>query len=190
MLSSYSLEPFWYSLRLQAKYPDWTPAFHRAGPSATEFDTSSHRVLGMTTFSNWPDNSCCRRIMHKVTSCPNLTCLAKHKPSTCLRGSGWFSHFDQLFASDKLNWTSNACPKLRATAAKSEKWIGYPNPILSSLEHHVGIQFGTYIPMPTLNCYRWSWLVWNESPLSSGPLLPRCSHNWLECEENRLWSPS
>jgi hypothetical protein len=41
--------------------------------------------------------------MHKVASCPNLTCLAKRKPSTCLLRSGWFSQFDHLSADDKLN---------------------------------------------------------------------------------------
>jgi hypothetical protein len=37
-----------------------------------------------------------------VASCPNLTCLAKHKLSTYLQESGWFSLFDHLFAGDKL----------------------------------------------------------------------------------------
>jgi hypothetical protein len=38
-----------------------------------------------------------------VASCPNLTCLAKHKPSTCLQESGWFSLSDNLSAGGKLN---------------------------------------------------------------------------------------
>jgi hypothetical protein len=80
-----------------------TPTFHRVGPSATESDNSSHRVLEMVTSLNWFDGRCCRRILHKVGSYPNLTCLAKHKPSTCLLGSGWFSQSDHLSAGDKPN---------------------------------------------------------------------------------------
>jgi hypothetical protein len=38
-----------------------------------------------------------------VASYPNLTCLAKHKPSTYLQESGWFSLSDHLSAGDKLN---------------------------------------------------------------------------------------
>jgi hypothetical protein len=38
-----------------------------------------------------------------VASCPNLSCLAKHKLSTCLQESGWFSQSDHLSAGDKLN---------------------------------------------------------------------------------------
>jgi hypothetical protein len=37
-----------------------------------------------------------------VASCPNFTCLAMRKLSTYLRGSGWFSLSDHLFAGDKL----------------------------------------------------------------------------------------
>jgi hypothetical protein len=142
------------------------------------------RVLGTVTSSNWPDNYCCKRILHTVAFCPNLTCFAKHKLSTYLQGSGWFSQFDHLSAGDKLNWTSSAYLKLHPTATKSEKWIGFPDLILSSLERHASIQSETYIILPTLHYYRWSWLVWNEKPLSSGPLLPRWSHNRLECGAN------
>jgi hypothetical protein len=56
-----------------------------------------------------------------VASCLNLTCLAKHKLSTCLQESGWFSLFDYLSAGDKLNCTSSVCPKLHVVAAKNEK---------------------------------------------------------------------
>jgi hypothetical protein len=38
-----------------------------------------------------------------VASCPNLTCLAKHKLSTYPQESGWFSQSDHLSAGDKLN---------------------------------------------------------------------------------------
>jgi hypothetical protein len=41
--------------------------------------------------------------MHTVASCLNLTCLAMHKPSTCLEESGWFSQSDLLSAGGKLN---------------------------------------------------------------------------------------
>jgi hypothetical protein len=102
-LSLGSPKPFSYSLRLQAKCLDQTPTFRRANPSATEFDISSHRVLGTVTSSNWPSSYCCRRILHKVPFCPNLTYPTKHMPSTCLQGSGWFSQSDHLFAGDKLN---------------------------------------------------------------------------------------
>jgi hypothetical protein len=156
------------------------------GPNATEFYNSSHRVLGMVTSLDWPDRYCCKRILHTVAFCPNLTCLAMHKLSTYLQESGWFSQSDHLSVGDKLNWTSNVCLMLHATAAKNEKWIGYLCLILSSLEHHVSIQSKTYIVLPTLHGYRWSWLVWNGPPLSSGPLLPRCSHNQHECEADRL----
>lgn len=137
-LSSDSLKPFWYFLRLQAKYLDRTPAFRWVDPNVTEFDNSSHRVLGTITSSNWFGSCCCRRILHKVASCPHLTFLAKHKLSTYLQGYGWFSQFDHLSVGDKLNWTLGPYPKLHATTAKSEKWIGFLDLILSSLEHHVG----------------------------------------------------
>jgi hypothetical protein len=125
-----------------------------------------------------------------VAFCPKLTCLAKHKPSTCLQGSGWFSRSNHLPTGDKLNWTSSAFPRLHATDAKNEKWIRFLDLILSSSEHHAGIQSGICIALLTMHYYRWSWLVWNEPPLLSGPLLPRWSHNRLECKANRLWSPS
>jgi hypothetical protein len=38
-----------------------------------------------------------------VISCPNLSYLAKHKPSTYSLESDWFSLFDHLSAGDKLN---------------------------------------------------------------------------------------
>jgi hypothetical protein len=38
-----------------------------------------------------------------VASCPNLACLAKHKPSTYLQESDRFSLFDHLSAGDKLS---------------------------------------------------------------------------------------
>jgi hypothetical protein len=38
-----------------------------------------------------------------VASCPNLSCLAKHKLLTYPQESGWFSLFDRLSAGDKLN---------------------------------------------------------------------------------------
>jgi hypothetical protein len=38
-----------------------------------------------------------------VTSCPNLTGLAKHKLSTYPQESSWFSQSDHLSAGDKLN---------------------------------------------------------------------------------------
>jgi hypothetical protein len=38
-----------------------------------------------------------------VASCPNLTCLAMHKLSTCPQESGWFSLSDHLSMGDKLN---------------------------------------------------------------------------------------
>jgi hypothetical protein len=41
--------------------------------------------------------------MHTVASCPNLTCLAKHKLSTYYQESGWFSLSDRLSTGDKLN---------------------------------------------------------------------------------------
>jgi hypothetical protein len=185
-LSLDSVEPFWCSLQPQAEYLDRTPAFHRVGPNATEFCNSSHKVLGMMTSSNWPNNYCCRRILHMIASCPNLTCLAMHKPSTCLQGSGWFSQSDHLSVDDKLNWTSNVYPKLHVAIARNEKWIGCLCRILSSLERHASIQPKTYIVLPTLHFYRWSWLVWNGPPLLNGPLLPRWSRNQHECEADQL----
>jgi hypothetical protein len=38
-----------------------------------------------------------------VASYPNLTCLAKHKLSTCLRESDWFFQYDHLSMGDKQN---------------------------------------------------------------------------------------
>jgi hypothetical protein len=38
-----------------------------------------------------------------VASCPILTSLAKHKLSTYLQESGWFSQSDHLSAGGKLN---------------------------------------------------------------------------------------
>jgi hypothetical protein len=38
-----------------------------------------------------------------VASCPNLTCLAKHKLSTYTQESGWFSQSDNLSAGGKVN---------------------------------------------------------------------------------------
>jgi hypothetical protein len=186
MLSSDSLEPFWCSLQSNVKCLDRTPAFCRAGPSAAELYNSSHRVLGMVTSSDRPGSYCCKRILHTVAFCPNLTCLATHKLWTCLQESGWFSQSDHLFVGDMLNWTSSVCPKLHATAARSEKCIGYLLRIISSFERCASIQSRTYIVLPTLHCYRWSWLVWNEPPLSNGPLPPKWSHNRLECEAGRL----
>jgi hypothetical protein len=160
-----------------SKISNRTPAFRRVDPNATGFCNSSHTVLGMVTFSGWPDSCCCRRILHTVASCPNLTCLAKHKLSTYLQESGWFSQSDHLSMGDKLNWTSSLYPKLHVAAARSEKWTRCLYPILSSLECHASTQSETCIILPTLRCYRWSWLVWNGPPLLNGPLLPRWSHN-------------
>jgi hypothetical protein len=83
---------------------------------------------------------------------------------------------------DKTNWNLDACPRLHATAAKSEKWSRFPGPILSFSEHHASRQSRTCITLPTLHYYSWSWPVWNEPPSLSGPLLPRWSHNRLECK--------
>jgi hypothetical protein len=132
VLSSDSLGPFWCFLWLQAICLYQTPAFHGAGPNATGFNNSSHRVLGTVTSSNWPDNCCCKRILHKVAFCPNLTDLAKHKLSTYPQGSDWYSQSNHLSMGDKVNWTSNVCPKLHATTAKNEKWIGFLGRTLSS----------------------------------------------------------
>jgi hypothetical protein len=41
--------------------------------------------------------------------------------STYLLGFGWFSLSDHLFVGDKLKLNLDACPRLHATAAKSEK---------------------------------------------------------------------
>jgi hypothetical protein len=41
--------------------------------------------------------------MHKEASYPNLTCPTKHRPSTCLLGSGRFFQSDHLSAGDKLH---------------------------------------------------------------------------------------
>jgi hypothetical protein len=90
MLPSDSLGPFWSSLWLQAKYLDRTPVFRQVGPNAMEFCNSSHKALRMVTSSDWLDSYCCKRILHMVASCPNLSCLARHMPSTCLQESGWF----------------------------------------------------------------------------------------------------
>jgi hypothetical protein len=38
-----------------------------------------------------------------VISCPNLSCLAKHKPSTYPPESDWFSLFDHLSVGGKLS---------------------------------------------------------------------------------------
>jgi hypothetical protein len=73
------------------------------GPNATEFYNSSHRVLGMVTFLDWPSSYCCRRILHTVVFYPNLTCLVMHKLSTYLKESSWFSLSGHLFVGDKLN---------------------------------------------------------------------------------------
>jgi hypothetical protein len=37
-----------------------------------------------------------------VASCPKLTCPAKHKPSTCIQGSGWFSQYDHQVRTQSL----------------------------------------------------------------------------------------
>jgi hypothetical protein len=73
------------------------------GPNAMELCNSSHKVLRMVTSSNWLGSCCCRRILHTVASCPNLTSLAKHKLSTYPQESGWFSQSGHLSAGDKLN---------------------------------------------------------------------------------------
>jgi hypothetical protein len=138
-MSSDSLEPLWCSLQPPAEYLDRTPAFRRVGPNATEFCNSSHRVLGMGTSIDCPDSCCCRRILHTVASCPNLTSLAMHKLSSCLQESGWFSLSNHLSVGDKLNWTSSVCLKLHVAAAKNEKWTGCLYLILSSLERHASI---------------------------------------------------
>jgi hypothetical protein len=103
------------------KYLDQTPAFRLVDPSATEFDNSSHRVLGTVTSSNYHDGCCCRRILHKVASYPNLTCPARHMLLTYLLGFGWFSRSNHMSMDDKLNRNSDVCPWLHAAAAKSEK---------------------------------------------------------------------
>jgi hypothetical protein len=84
-MSSDSLKPFWCSLQPQAEYLDRTHAFCRVGPNTTGFCNSSHRVLVMVTSSDWPDSCCCRKILHTVSSCLNLTCLTMHKLSTYLQ---------------------------------------------------------------------------------------------------------
>jgi hypothetical protein len=56
-----------------------------------------------------------------VISCPNPSCLAKHKLSTYHLESDWFSLFDHLSAGDKLSSTSSVCLMLHATAAKNER---------------------------------------------------------------------
>jgi hypothetical protein len=154
-----------------------------------EFYNSSHRALRMVTSSNWVGSCCCKRILHMVISCPNLSYLTKHKPSTYPPESDWFSRFDHLSTGDKLSWTLSVCPKLHATAAKNERWTGCLYLILSSSERHASTQSETCIVHLTPHCCRWSWLVWNGPPLSNGPLLPRWSRNQYECGANRLWNP-
>jgi hypothetical protein len=161
VLSSCSPKPFWYSFRLQAKYLDRTPTFRRVGPSATGFDNSSHRVLGTVTSLNLPDGYCCRRILHRVVSYPNMTCPAKHRFSTYLQGSGWFFQSNHLSTGDKPNRNSDECPRLHATASKSENWIVFPDRTVSSSEHHVSIQYGTCIPLP--NCSAVTSIDWWKS---------------------------
>jgi hypothetical protein len=56
-----------------------------------------------------------------VISCPNRSCLAKHKPSTYPLESDWFSLFGHLSVGGKLSCTSNVCPRLHVTAAKNER---------------------------------------------------------------------
>jgi hypothetical protein len=72
-------------------------------PNEMEFYNSSYKVLRMVTSLDWLGSCCCRRIFHMVISCPNLTCLAKHKLSTYPQESGWFFQSDHLSVGDKLN---------------------------------------------------------------------------------------
>jgi hypothetical protein len=95
-----------------------------------------------------------------VISCPNLSCLVKHKPSTYPPEYDWFSLFDHLSTGDKLSWTSSVCPKLHATATKNERWTECLYLILSSLERHASTQSETCIVRPTLHYCRWS--CWYE----------------------------
>jgi hypothetical protein len=79
------------------------PIFHRVGPNAMEFYNSSHRALQMVTSSDWLGSYCCKRILHMVISCPNLSYLAKNKPSTYPPESDLFSLFDHLSMGGKLS---------------------------------------------------------------------------------------